>query len=62
MWVSPIPHELLEKYNLTYINYVELSNNEYNDVLIYKKGYHLTDIDKNYLTILCNETRKFKRK
>lgn len=62
MWVSPIPHELLEKYNLTYINYVELSNNEFNDVLIYKKGYHLTDIDKNYLTILCNEARKFKRK
>ena len=62
MWVSPIPHELLEKYNLTYINYVELPNNEFNDVLIYKKGYHLTDIDKNYLTILCNETRKFKRK
>ena len=60
MWVSPIPQELLEKYNLTYINCEESSNNTFNDVLIYKKGYHLTDIDKEYLTILCNETRKLR--
>ena len=61
MWVSPLPSELLEKYNLTYINCEEPSKNTFNDVLIYKKGYRLTEIDKEYLTILCNETRKIRK-
>ena len=57
MWVSPVPKELLDKYNLVEIECND-NVNEYRDVLIFRKGYHLTDIDKKFLTILCDIKRE----
>lgn len=57
MFVSPIPKETLEKYNLMQ---VEVLNNDtlYQDVLIYKNDYKLTDYDKDFITRLCASKRK----
>lgn len=57
MWVSPIPQELLDKFNLTTI---PCSNNckTYKDVLIYKKGYHLSKIDNEFIDLVCKVKRE----
>lgn len=45
MWVSPIPKHVLEKNNLVQRN-CRIENNIYRDVLIFRKDYHLEDIDR----------------
>lgn len=60
MLVSPMPKELLEKYNLVELKCVNIDSN-YKDVLIFKKGYKFTEIDKRFLTILCDEKRKIEK-
>lgn len=57
MWVSPIPQKLMEKYNLVELICEEHSN-KYKDVLIFRKGYHLTPIDNQFLTVLCQVKRE----
>ena len=58
MWVSPAPKKLLERYNL-----VQRKCNEnkkvYKDVLIYKNGYKLSKLDKEFITQLCDSKRKY---
>lgn len=48
MWVSPMPDGLLERYGLVH---KKCPDNEkiYRDVLIYKKDYKLTDLDKMFI-------------
>ncbi len=48
MWVSPIPKALLDRYNLIQRG---CKNNRriYNDVLIYPKGYTLSDLDTRFI-------------
>jgi DNA-binding transcriptional LysR family regulator len=46
MWVSPIPQDMLDKYNLVQVDCVD-NKKVYKDILIYKKGYKLTEIDKS---------------
>ncbi len=58
MFVSPIPPCLLGAYNLVQKEY-EDKETIYKDVLIYKKDYILTELDKEFITILCNNKRKF---
>ena len=57
MWVSPIPQDMLDKYNLVQVDCVD-NKKVYKDILIYKKGYKLTEIDKKFITALCNAKRK----
>ena len=57
MWVSPVPESLLERYNLVQKKCVE-NKKIYKDLLIYKKGYKLTDIDRRFITQLCDSKRK----
>ena len=57
MWVSPAPKEVLDRYNLVQKKCLE-NKKIYKDVLIYKKGYKLTNIDKNFITQLCESKRK----
>ena len=57
MWVSPAPQSLLEKYNLVQKKCVD-NKRVYKDILIYKKGYKLTNLDKSFLTKLCDSKRK----
>lgn len=48
MWVSPIPQDLLNKYNLVEIK-CDFNNKTYKDVLIYRKKYHLTKLDNEFI-------------
>ena len=57
MWVSPIPEETLKKYNLVQVDCVD-NKKVYKDILIYKKGYKLTELDKKFITALCDAKRK----
>ena len=58
MWVSPIPKSLLERYDLVQ---KECSENRkiYKDVLIYKNGYKLSKLDRQFITELCESKRKY---
>ena len=49
MWVSPMPRQLLEKYGLT-TRECQQNDKTFKDVLIYRKDYRLTDIDKQFIT------------
>ena len=61
MWVSPAPQSLLERYNLVQ---KECGDNKkvYKDVLIYKDGYKLTKLDRQFITSLCESKRKHLKK
>ncbi len=57
MWVSPAPQDVLDNYNL--VQKVCVDNKKiYKDVLVYKKGYKLTEIDNKFITALCDSKRK----
>lgn len=55
MWVSPIPEELLERFGLVEKDCKD-NDRVYRDVLIHKKDYALTELDKLFLS----EVRKAK--
>lgn len=57
MWVSPAPKSILERYNLVQKKCVD-NNKKYKDVLIYKNGYKLTNLDRRFITALCDSKRK----
>ena len=58
MWVSPVPEKLLDRYNLVQR---KCSDNKkiYKDVLIYKNGYKLSKLDRQFITELCEAKRKY---
>lgn len=58
MWVSPAPPKLLEKYNLVKKSCSE-NRRVYKDLLIYKKGYKLTSLDRAFITAVCEAKRKY---
>lgn len=51
MWVSPTSPEVLERYGLVQRKCVE-NTKIYKDVLIYKKGYNLTELDRKFIDAL----------
>ena len=57
MWVSPAPQSLLERYNLVQKKCAD-NKRVYKDVLIYKNGYKLTKLDREFITALCESKRK----
>lgn len=58
MWVSPVPQKLLDRYDL--IERPCRDNKRvYKDMLIYRKEYHLTELDKLFITELCNSKRQY---
>ena len=57
MWVSPIPQELLDRYGLVQRSCDE-NKKRYKDILIYKKGYHLSKLDRAFIDELCKSKRK----
>ena len=57
MWVSPVPVDTLERYNLVQRKCVD-NNKVYKDVLIYKEGYKFSELDKKFITALCQSKRK----
>ncbi|MGN0682428.1 MAG: LysR family transcriptional regulator, partial [Oscillospiraceae bacterium] len=57
MWVSPIPQQLLDNYDLVMIECPE-NVKIYKDVLIHRKDYKLTDLDKLFITEIIEAKRK----
>lgn len=57
MWVSPVQKELLDRYGLVRLNCPDRPN-RYKDVLIYRKGYVLTEQDYLFVDALCAAKRR----
>ena len=57
MWVSPAPKSLLERYNLVLKKCTD-NKKIYKDVLIYKNGYNLSNLDKQFIAELYESKRK----
>lgn len=58
MWVSPVPDSLIERYGLVQKKCVE-NKKIYRDVLIYRNGYKLTDLDRRFIEELKESKRKY---
>lgn len=58
MWVSPASQKILDRYNLVQKKCVD-NKKIYKDVLIYREGYKLTKLDKQFITSLCESRRKY---
>ena len=58
MWVSPIPEDLYTKYNLVERECID-NEKEYMDVLIYRNGYKLSELDNAFITAVCDAKRKY---
>ena len=57
MWVSSASESLLQRYNLI-LKKCPDNKKVYKDVLIYKKGYKLSKLDRQFVTQLCESKRK----
>ena len=58
MWVSPVPKKLLDRYGLVQRKCKENAK-IYRDILVYRNGYKLTKLDKQFITELCEAKRKY---
>ncbi len=58
MWVSPASQKILDRYGLVQKKCVD-NKKVYKDVLIYRNGYKLTKLDKQFITELCESRRKY---
>lgn len=58
MWVSPASQKILERYGLVQKKCVD-NKKIYKDVLIYRDGYKLSKLDKQFITELCESRRKY---
>lgn len=57
MWVSPAPDTLLQRYGLV-LKKCKDNKKVYKDLLIYKNGYKLSKLDRQFITELCESKRK----
>lgn len=57
MWVSPVPDDTLERYGLVQ-RICKENVKVYKDVMIRKKSYEFSDLDKAFITELCKVKRK----
>ena len=55
---EPMPAEILEKYDLLQKNCSGKAG-QFKDMLIYRKGYRLTELDNLFITELCGKKRKY---
>ncbi len=58
MWMAPMPQETLKRYGLVQ---KKCSDNTkiYKDTLIYKNSYTLSELDRAFITELCDSKRKY---
>lgn len=58
MWVSPLPDEMMARFDLVQ---KECPDNQklYRDMLIHRKDYTLSRLDKQFVTELCDAKRKY---
>ena len=57
MWVSPAPQKILDRYGLVQKECID-NKKVYKDLLIYREGYKLSNLDKQFITELCDSRRK----
>lgn len=57
MWVSPVPKELLDRYGLVQRPCAE-NKRVYKDVLIHRKDYSLSSLDKLFIEQLVSAKRR----
>lgn len=57
MWVSPVPRELLRRYSLAHRPCTD-SCRKYRDVLIYRRGYTLSELDRQFIDELTATRRE----
>lgn len=57
MWVSPVPQDMLDKYNLVMRECSE-NNKTYKDVLIHRKDYKMSNLDKQFITNVIDAKRR----
>lgn len=57
MWVSPVPQAVLDRYRLVQKD-CRYNKKIYKDVLIYRNGYRLTELDHKFLTELYRSKQK----
>ncbi|MBQ8953348.1 MAG: LysR family transcriptional regulator [Clostridia bacterium] len=60
MWVSPIPQKLLERYNLVQRSCMDVKR-VYRDVLIWRKDYELTALDREFIAELMAAKQRMVR-
>lgn len=58
MWVSPLPEQILERFDLVQKT-CEENKKVYKDMLIYRNDYVLTKLDSDFITELCRAKREF---
>ena len=58
MWVSSIPQDLLDKFNLVERT-CAFNTKTYKDILIYRKKYHLTKLDREFISKVQNAKHKY---
>lgn len=58
MWVSPVPQKLLDRFGLIQKSCRD-AKRVYKDMLIYRKNYRLTELDKLFITELCRAKRQY---
>ncbi len=58
MWVSPAPDKLLERYGLVQ-RQCEENKKIYKDVLIYRKDYKLSELDKLFISELSKSKKEY---
>lgn len=58
MWVSSIPQDLLDKFNLVEKT-CSFNTKTYKDILIYRKKYHLTKLDHEFISKVQNAKHKY---
>lgn len=60
MWVSPVPKKVLERYGLHQLS-CDGKSRVYKDVLIHRRDYSLSELDKKFIEILVAEKRNLLR-
>ena len=58
MWLSPVPQKLKDRYGLVEKNCPD-NKKTYRDLLIYRKDYHLSELDRRFITELCRAKRQY---
>ena len=57
MWVSLVPRTVTERYHLVEKTCTD-NTKIYKDVLVYRNGYRLSALDKQFITALCDAKRR----
>ena len=58
MWVSPLPEDLKQKFNLVELK-CDFNTKTYKDVLIHRNKYHLTKLDREFIDKVIQAKNKY---